>query len=149
MTIPSTYTNLTPTQTVGGLTPLQLALANYLTTGATPPFGVNQDFLASINKFADSGMMSPTAYDQRTGLPKKPEILPDVFAIAYLTTGNDVYLLRAAQDCGPDETDRVEKVYIGDRTIIAKGSFAFYGGTIYNGTAATGSQFSNNSGGPL
>lgn len=149
MAIPSIYTNLTPVQTVGGLTPLQLALANYLTTGTTPPFGVNQDFLATINKFADSGMMSPTLYDQRTGLPKKPEILPDVVALAYLTSGDDVYLLREAQDCGPDEKGRVEKVYLGDRTLIAKGTFAFYGGTIYNGTAATGSQFSNNSGGPL
>lgn len=149
MSIPSIYTNLTPVQTVGGLSPLQLALANYLTTGTIPPFGVNQDFLATINSYADSGILTPTTVDARTGVAKKPDILPDVVAIAYLTSGNDLYILREAQDCGPDEKDRVEKVYIGDRTKIAKGTFAYYGGTIYGGTAASGATVSNNAGGPL
>jgi hypothetical protein len=147
MSIPSVYKNLTPTQTVGGLTPLQLALANYLTTGTIPPFGVNQDFLASINAYADSGILSPTTVDARTGIPKTPDILPDVVALAYLTSGNDLYILREAQDCGPDDKNRVEKVYIGDRTLIAKGTFAYYGGVVYDGTAASGARVANISGG--
>lgn len=139
MAIPSIYTNLTPVQTVGGLSPLQLALVNYMITGATPPFGVNQDFLKSINKYADSGLLIPSTTDPRTGRPITPPLLPDVVAIAYLSSGDNIYILRDAQDCGPDEKGRTEKVYVGDRSVVAAGTFAYYGPPIFDGTAATGS----------
>lgn len=146
MPIPSLYTNLTPTQTLGGMSPFQLALANYLTTGTVPPFGVNQDFLKAMNKFADSGILAPTEVDQRTGRPITPPLLPDVIAIAYLSSGNDIYLLREAQDCGPDEKDRVEKVYLGDKSTVAAGTFVYYGGPIENGSAATGTNIGTGDG---
>lgn len=138
MALPEAYADVTPTLAIGGLTPLQLALANYLTTGTTPPFGVNQEFLASINKFADSGLLSPTTYDPRTNEPRIPDIMPDVVALAYLTSGNRVYMLRDAQDCGPDGKNRTEVIDIGDITTVAEGSFAYYGNTLFHGTAANG-----------
>lgn len=146
MALPSIYSDTVPTQTVGGLSPLQLALANYMTTGTTPPFGVNQEFLFAINKFADSGLMSPTTIDTRTGEPVFPPILPDVVAIAYLTSGNKIYLLREAQDCGPDEKGRTELVYIGDVTELAEGTFVYYGNALPNGTAATGTYIGSDAG---
>jgi hypothetical protein len=147
MAIPDVYKGLTPSQINGGLTPLQLALVNYMITGETPPFGPNQDFLKSVNKYADSGLLTPSTTDPRTGLPIIPPILPDVVAIAYLTSGTNIYMLREAQDCGPDEQGRVEKVFIGDRSLVAAGTFAYYGPPIYEGTAATGSYGGWNDGG--
>jgi hypothetical protein len=48
-------------------------------------------------------------------------------------------LIRQAQDCGPDEVDRYEKIYVGKTAQVAEGSFAYFGGHIENGSTAQGS----------
>lgn len=127
--IPSVYygaNGSTPTQTTGGLTPLQLALMAAMTTGSPPAFGINQDFLKELKKFADSGKVPANV------------IFKDIVGAELLSIGDDIYLLRDAQNCGPDGINRTEQVLVGKRTDLAFGTFAHYGGKISSGTAATG-----------
>ena len=87
--IPNVYYGVngsTPTQTTGGLSPLQLALMAAMTTGSPPAFGVNQDFLKELKRFGDSGRVSAN------------EIFKDIVGGALLSLGDDIYLLRDAQD---------------------------------------------------
>ena len=139
MTIPNVYLNFTPTITKGGLTALQLALASYMVDGNTPPLFPNENFLAEMQAFADSSPLSPATFDLHTGLPRKPDIAPGITGIAYVSIGTDIYLLRQAQDCGPNERDRYEKIYVGKTAQVAEGSFSYYGGIIENGSTAQGS----------
>jgi hypothetical protein len=145
------YQNNVPTIVDGGLTPLQLALLNELTLGTTPPFGVNQEFLATLQTFANPYLLSPSTIDPKTGKPKVPDRFPDLVGLAYLSIGdsaNVVYLLRNASDCGPVEKNRTEKIAIGTRANIAIGSFLYYGEGMVPGTLINGPAIStNNSGG--
>ncbi len=127
--IPSVYygnKGTIPTQTTGGLSPLQLALMAAMTTGSPPAFGINQDFLKELKKFADSGKVPAYA------------IFKDVVGASLLSLGDDIYMLRDAQDCGPDGTGRTEQVLIGKRADLAFGTFAHYGGKINSGTLCSG-----------
>ena len=140
----------TPTIENGGLTPLQLALLNELTLGTTPPFGVNQEFLSTLQTFADPYLLSPSTIDPKTGKPKVPDRFPDLVGIAYLSIGdstNSVYLLRNASDCGPVEVNRTEKIAIGTRANIAIGSFLHYGQGMVPGTLIGGAGISEPWGG--
>lgn len=116
----------TPTQTSGGLSPLQLALMAAMTTGNPPAFGINPDFLKELKKFSDSGRVPANV------------IYKDIVGAALLSLGDDLYLLRNAQDCGPDGVNRSEQVLVGKRTDIAFGTFAHYGGKIDSGTLCEG-----------
>ncbi len=115
-----------PTQTTGGLSPMQLALMAAMTTGSPPAFGINQDFLKELKKFADSGRVPANV------------IFKDIVGAALLSLGDDLYLLRDAQDCGPDGVNRSEQVLIGNRADLAFGTFAYYGRKIDAGTLASG-----------
>lgn len=128
-TIPSVYygaSGTTPTQTTGGLSPLQLALMAAMTTGSPPAFGINQDFLKELKKFADSGKVPANV------------LYKDVVGASLMSLGDDLYILRDAQDCGPDGVDRTEQVLVGKRADLAFGTFAHYGRKINGGTAAGG-----------
>lgn len=139
------YQGSTPAIENGGLNALQLALANYMAIGNPQPFGVNQTFLETMKTFCDPGELSPFDLDTRTGLPRIPDLLYNVSeGIAYIARGEDIYLLRRAQDCGPDE-NRLEEVYLGRRPDVAAGTWAFYG-MVKGGTISGGSYGDN--GGP-
>lgn len=131
------YQGNTPTPIENtGLTPVQLALANYMAVGSPPPFAVNQPFLDAMATFSDSGVLSPFTLDTRTGLPRTPDLKYTTSqGIAYIARGEDIYLLRRAQDCGPDEY-RFEEVYIGRRPDVAEGTWAFYGASIGAGSVS-------------
>lgn len=149
--IPLVYQGTVPTQTQGGLSPLQLAVANYfiqnINTGQNPPFSVNQDWIKVMQTFVDSGMLTPANANPYTGNPYSVIIAPGITGIRYIMVGEDVYLLRRAQDCGPDE-NRLEKILIGKRAQVAEGTFAYYGRVIIGGSAAGGSgDISSNAGG--
>jgi hypothetical protein len=133
MSTPAIYQGLTPTQTEGGLSSLQLAMAHDMMNGGAP-FKVNQDFLLAMKKFASSEPLSPSTVDPVTGLPRQPDISTTTVGIAYKSIGDDIYLYRRASDCGPDE-NRYEKVFIGKRANIAAGTWAFYGKIVFGGTA--------------
>lgn len=128
MATPEIFQGLEPTVTVGGFTPLQLALADQLTKGTSPPLGVNNDFLVQLQRFADSGVITP-------------EQAGDFVGIAFVAQNDSIYLFRNAQDCGPNETGRTERVYIGEKSQLtfATGSFMFYGQHVQSGTGVNGS----------
>ena len=132
------YQGDTPAIENGGLNALQLALANYMAKGNPPPFAVNNAFMETMKTFSDPGELSPFDIDTKTGLPRIPDLLYNVSeGIAYVARGEDIYLLRRAQDCGPDE-NRLEEVFLGRRPDVAAGSWAFYG-MIRRGTVSGGS----------
>lgn len=124
---PEIYSNATPASTTASFSPLQLALLAAMTTGDPPAFGINQDYLKELKKFSDSGIVDAGV------------IYTDV--VGLLTAlGDDIYLLRDAQNCGPDGLDRTEEVFLCKRADlpIAFGTFAHYGRKIFGGTAGGG-----------
>ena len=149
------YQGTTPTTTFGGLQPLQVALANYMTQanllGRTyddeNPFYINRAFLNEMKTFTDPGTLTPLEFDPRTGIPKEPDIDRTITAgIGFISQGDDIYLLRRALDCGPEE-NRTELVFLGNRFDLAEGSFAYYG-SIMPGTVGSGAGGAEGSGWP-
>jgi len=147
------YQGLTPNILNGSLTPLQVALANYITEAnllgaafADSPFNVNQAFTDEMLLFTDPGTLTPLTFDPKTGIAKEPDIDRNITAgIGFISVGDDIYLLRRALDCGPDE-DRTELVFLGSRFDLADGSFAYYGEMIMAGTKALGAGGSDGNG---
>ena len=137
-TTPTVYTNFKPTINVGGLSPLQLALLNYLYTGTSIPLSVNKDWLAAMVSYGSSDIQTPLEYDTKTGLSKQPDLVRDLAGVEYRVRGDDVYLYRRALDCGMDE-NRYEEVWIGKTYEIAQGTYTYYGRRIYAGSEGTGS----------
>ena len=132
------YQGTTPSIQNGGLNALQLALASYMAQGNPPPFAVNNAFMETMKTFTDPGELSPFDIDTATGLPRVPDLLYNVSeGIAYIARGEDIYLLRRAEDCGPDE-NRLEEVFLGRRPDVADGTWAFYG-QVKGGSVAGGS----------
>jgi hypothetical protein len=94
--------------------------------------------METMKTFSDPGELSPLDIDTRTGLPRTPNLNYTVSdGIAYVARGEDLYLLRRAQDCGPDE-NRTEEIYLGRRPDVAEGTWAFYG-MIRRGSVSGGS----------
>jgi hypothetical protein len=90
-TVPPIYTNNTPIQNIGGLTPLQLAAANYMMSSSPQPFAINIDFLAEMVVFGSRENISPLEFDKRTGLPSPlPPLVRDITAEAYFVRGEDL-----------------------------------------------------------
>jgi len=146
-TVPPIYTNNVPIQNIGGLTPLQLAAANYMISGSPQPFGINQEFLTEMIRFGSSENISPLAFDPKTGLPNPfPPLILNVSAEYYFVRGEDLYIYRRAEDCGPDE-NRFEEVLVGKVRDVATGTYAYYGRPVRSGSAATGGGGSDGSGG--
>ena len=132
MAIPTIYNDNNP-QLTTGLSPLQLALAQKWALSAELPFNVNQDFAKEMRRFASSEQWTPFTIDPNSGLPTVNGISPGITGLSYIIIGEDVYLRRVAQNCGPDETVRYENEYLGKRVQIAEGTYALYGRTIFNG----------------
>ena len=106
---------------------------------AFPPFFINQGFLGQMQLMSDSSSLSPATIDPHTGLPRNPDIAPGITGIAYVSRGEEIYISKEAENCGPDETERYNFNAIGTRTQIAEGTFAYYGGPIEGGTVSRGS----------
>jgi len=166
MATPEVYKGIVPNKTNGGLTSLQLALANDMATGNLP-FGVNLDFLAAMRTYCHSDPLLPInfknegqAYCSANGITYRnggrdpndpanigisvrktnaPDVARNMSGVMYTILGDDIFLLRKAPDCGPDE-NRFEQTYVGKKSIVAAGSFAYYGRkVIFGAPAATGS----------
>ena len=145
-TVPPIYTNNVPIQNIGGLTPLQLAAANYMMTSNPQPFSINIDFLTEMLLFGSSENISPLEFDPRTGLPQPfPPLIRDITAEAYFVRGEDLYIYRRAENCGPDE-DRYEEVLVGKVRDIATGTYAYYGRIVRSGSVGTGGGGTDGSG---
>lgn len=136
--IPNPYRGNIPTLPPAGLTSYQLALADQLVKGTTPPFGVNPAFIKAMNTFASSKLLTPATINPKTGAMVQPPIAPGVAGTAYVVIGNLVHVIRQAQDCGPDETERYEKVAVENVANVAIRTWQYYGESQPNGSAATG-----------
>lgn len=154
--IPDYYLDGTPGSTQG-LSPLQLALAEILRKGTDTSLFVNPEFLSEMQKFTNSTPLVPlnvlANYGQTStwdwwngidvqltqGYAKLMDQIVRITATRIITIGDQIFVQRVAQDCGPDEAIRYELVEVAKRSEAAEGSFAIYGKTIYSGPVAAAS----------
>lgn len=122
-TIPVQYRNNIPTADTANLSPLQLAAAYYMDQGKQTPFFVNHDFLKEFTTFIDSGIVTP----DKVKVP----------GLSVISIEEAIYVIRSAQDCGAD-TERFEKVFVGNRTEVVPNTWGFNGVTVRGGSAANG-----------
>jgi hypothetical protein len=122
---PIQYQNNLPTKKDANLSPLQLAAAYYMDQGQQTPFFINHEFLKELKTFMDSGIITPPA----VGVPG---------GISVVVENNQVYVIRRASDCGPEETDRYEKVSVGPIGTVAPSTWTFNAITVRGGSAANG-----------
>jgi hypothetical protein len=125
-TIPTQFAGTTPNIDKGNLSPLQLAAAYYMNQGIDIPFFVNAAFLEQFKIFCTSGQVTPANISAPSG------------AISVISKGDAIYIQRQAPDCGPDEIDRYEEIYIGQRNDIAPNSWSFNGTLVRGGSVAQG-----------
>jgi hypothetical protein len=141
-TTPEVYVNFIPNINVGDLSPLQLALASALAAGFpnvnNSPILVNKELVDEMVRFTDSALITPLAYDYQsfTDSPFAPLVQGTITGLSYIYENGETYIIRRAQDCGPDE-NRQEKVKLPP-SVLAQGTFAYYGSVIRGGTYATG-----------
>jgi hypothetical protein len=130
MSIPNTYTAITNAATEGRLTPLQIAAANYILTGATP-LGINPSLLTEMTRFCNSNVVSTTV------IGIKPNVASNT---VFQVSGNVVSINRVAANCGPEENRR-ETVFVSNLNQIpgAVGTFLYYGPPVFPGPYAQGS----------
>jgi hypothetical protein len=164
MAVPAVYQGLVPNKTNGGLTPLQLALANDMAKGQLP-FGVNQDFLAAMRIYAHTDPLVPIDFvnqgnaqktankifykngkypvPQDAGISDRearaPSVIRNMAGVMYTVFGDELLILRQSPDCGPNE-NVYEQVSVGKKSVLAVGSFAYYGRkVIFGGPVSSGS----------
>ena len=144
-TVPLVYQNNSPV-IEPELSPLQLALASYMNQDATLAFGPNQRFTTAMKVYTDSAPLTPLTFDQRTGLPRVPDISKDLVGFNYQALGDDVYLYRKAQDCGPDE-NRYEFIWVTKRAELGFLTWLYYATRVPGGSIASGSNNAGNDSG--
>lgn len=125
-TIPPQFRGTTPNIEQGNLSPLQLAAAYYLNQGADIPFFVNGNFLQAFKVFCHTGQVTAANIATPPG------------TIAVISKGDDIYVQRTAPDCGPDEVDRYDEVFLGPRSVVAPNSWSFDGTLVRGGSVAQG-----------
>lgn len=140
-TTPEVYVNFIPNINVGDLSPVQLALASSMAAGFAindSPMLVNKELIDEMIRFSDSALITPLAYDYQsyTDSPFAPYVTGTITGVSYIYENGETYIIRRAQDCGPDE-NRTEKVKLPP-SALAQGTFAYYGSVIRGGTFATG-----------
>lgn len=133
MAIPQIYIDNVPQPPTSTLTPLQIALAASMVNGQELPFNVNIEFAKEMARFASSEKWYPAEIDPNTGRPNRINAIPAITGTDLVIIGEDVYLKRIAENCGPDETVRYENEYLGKRINIAEGTYALYGKLIFRG----------------
>lgn len=136
--IPQVFHGDHPAPTPSGLTSYQLALADQLVKGTMPAFGVNPDFAAAMNTFASSKLLIPATTDPKTGKVVQPPFAPGISGTSYIIVGQFIHIVRQAQDCGPEEYDRYEKVPIENIANTAIRTWQYFGPPQPNGSMADG-----------
>ena len=121
----------------GGIDPMTLNVSTELLKNDPPPFGVNLDFLKSVQTYIDSKKLSPLLVYNITGEAKLPDLNSEISGYEYVVKDETVYVIRRAPDCGDDEF-RNEELALGKRSDLYPDSFLFYGNLIPSGTKAQG-----------
>lgn len=143
-TVPFVYDNNNPI-IEPSLSPLQLALAQYMLQGTPYAFAPNQRFLNAMRIFSSSEPLRPITINPDTGIASQPAFGRDIIGIRYEAKGDDIYIYRRAEDCGPDE-NRYEYAYVGKRADIASGTWTYYALRVMGGTVSVGSFDSRDTG---
>lgn len=129
--------DIKPNIQTGGIDPMTLNVSTELLKNEPPPFGVNPDFLKSVQTYIDSKKLSPLLVYNLTGEPKLPDLNKEITGYEYVVKDETVYVIRRAPDCGEDEF-RTEELALGTRAELYPDSFLFYGNLIPSGTKAQG-----------
>lgn len=124
MSIPVQYQITKPSQELGNLSPLQLALAYYMNIGQQVPFAANLDFVGALKTFSDSGVVVPSDL----GLD----------GTAIIADGPFVKMIRKAENCGPLEIDRYDQITIGNRADLLPNAWTFGESTVRGGSLSAG-----------
>lgn len=103
-TIPQQYRNFQTESTneSANRSPLQLALIYYMGEGQEVPFFINHDWLRALTTFATSGVVNPNTVGGFGPIVVDDSAEPPA-----------IYTIEPKPDCGPDDTDRYERVYRG------------------------------------
>lgn len=117
-----------PQNQIGNLSPLQVAAAYYMDQGQQIPFFINNDWLVALNIFCNSGIITPR--DVNLG--------DSVDLLSIVDQDGALYLQRRAPDCGPDDVDRYDQIYIGQRQDLFPNSWTAGGPIVRGGSAANG-----------
>ena len=137
--IPIAFHGDHPAPTPSGLTAYQLALADQMVKGTIPAFGVNPGFISAMNTFASTKLLTPATTDPKTGQTVQPPFAPGMAGTAYIIVGQLIHLVRQAQNCGPEEYERYEKIPIENLANTAIRTWQYYGDRQPSGSAADGS----------
>jgi hypothetical protein len=126
-----------PNIETGDIDPITLSVSTELLKNNPPPFGVNPDFLKSVQTYIDSRKLSPLLVYNITGEAKLPDLNTEIPGYEYTVKDDTVYVIRRAPDCGEGEF-RTEELALGQRSELYPNSFLFYGNLIPAGTQAQG-----------
>lgn len=126
-TVPKQYLAGSPTQEIGNLSPLQLALAYYMDLGNQVPFAVNTEFVYALKTYSDSAVVTPSDLD-----------LQNVGNISVIADGPWVKIIRRAENCGPLEIERYDSVIVGSREDLLPKAWTFDAATIRGGSLSAG-----------
>lgn len=125
----SGFLTRTPNE-VGNLSPLQIAAAYYMDQGQQIPFFINNEWLRALNIFCNSGLVTPRSL----GIA----VDDNEAYLSIILVGDDVYLQRKAPDCGPEEIDRYDQIYLGTRQALLPNSWTSAGPVVRGGSSANG-----------
>lgn len=150
--IPEYYLGGTPNPN-SGLSPLQLALFEHMRNGTENPIFINSEFAQEMHLFTNSNPILPLNVQNAYSFdsvyswnPLRTQFLLDKITTQFSTgitgrrfiiIGDQIFIERVAQDCGPDEDVRYELVQVGKKSEIAEGTFAVYGKIVYGGKLAS------------
>jgi hypothetical protein len=126
-TVPKQYLTGSPTQEIGNLSPLQLALAYYMDLGNQVPFAVNTEFVYALKTYSDSAVVTPSDLN-----------LENVGNISVIADGPWVKIIRRAENCGPLEIERYDSVIVGSRADLLPKSWTFDTATVRGGSLSAG-----------
>lgn len=126
-TVPKQYLAGSPTQEIGNLSPLQLALAYYMDLGNQVPFAVNTEFVYALKTYSDSAVITPSDLN-----------LENVGNISVIADGPWVKIIRRAENCGPLEIERYDSVIVGSRADLLPKAWTFNAATVRGGSLSAG-----------
>lgn len=126
-TVPNQYLAGSPTQEIGNLSPLQLALAYYMDLGNQVPFAVNTEFVYALKTYSDSAVITPSDLN-----------LENVGNISVIADGPWVKIIRRAENCGPLEIERYDSVIVGSRADLLPKAWTFDAATVRGGSLSAG-----------
>jgi hypothetical protein len=121
-----------PANELGNLSPLQIAAAYYMDQGEQIPFFINNDWLRALNVFCNSGIVTPRSLGIESAATENEAYL------SIIIIDDGVYLQRKAPDCGPEEIDRYDQIYIGQRQNLLPDSWTAAGPVVRGGSSANG-----------